>query len=177
MAIAPAAIRFPRLRSPLLDASSFTGTRFNDAASKAQFGNKLLTFIAEGFPETRFKPLYQRLSQTFGHIAHCDQYGFWSHFFAHTEGRIEFLEQTTQHPCYGAPEHTFSDVEWVVRQRVCEAPLLEAYRAARAAEITSAERELLCHLQVKHRATAAPLVSPSPIGPTRPPQQLDLLAL
>jgi len=65
----PAAI-VRSLTSPRLEAGAFTPTKWNSAEDKAMFGNSLLKFLANDFPRNAFtKRLYQRLSNTFGHIA------------------------------------------------------------------------------------------------------------
>jgi hypothetical protein len=51
--------------------SEFTPTQWSTTAEKADFGNTLLRFIEAGWRPTMFtKKLYNRLSNTFGHIAH-----------------------------------------------------------------------------------------------------------
>jgi hypothetical protein len=51
--------------------SEFVSTKFSTAADKADFGNAFLHFIESGWKETLFtKTFYNRLSNTFGHIAH-----------------------------------------------------------------------------------------------------------
>jgi hypothetical protein len=57
-------------KGPFL-ASEFVPTKFSSAADKADFGNALLNFLdADCTQELFTKKLYQRLSMTFGHIAH-----------------------------------------------------------------------------------------------------------
>ena len=52
-------------------AAEFTPTQWDSAEDKAKFPNALMKFIAHEFPRQSFtKSLYQRLSNTFGHIAH-----------------------------------------------------------------------------------------------------------
>lgn len=51
--------------------SEFTPTEWSTAADKAEFGNTLLHFIESEWKKTLFsKKFYNRLSNTFGHIAH-----------------------------------------------------------------------------------------------------------
>ncbi|VTZ23148.1 conserved hypothetical protein [Methylocella tundrae] len=114
----PAAI-VRSLTSPRLEAGAFTPTKWNSAEDKAMFGNSLLKFLANDFPRNAFtKRLYQRLSNTFGHIANYDLTGFFSTFFEDTAGKIDFLQQTLQWPCWGDPEYTYCDVERVVQTRL-----------------------------------------------------------
>ena len=59
------------LTIPAFTAAEFTPTQWASAEDKAKFANALMKFIANEFPRQSFtKPLYQRLSNTFGHIAH-----------------------------------------------------------------------------------------------------------
>jgi len=51
--------------------SEFVPTKFSTAADKAEFGNAFLHFIESEWKETLFtKTFYNRLSNTFGYIAH-----------------------------------------------------------------------------------------------------------
>ena len=62
------------LTTPAFTPEEFTATQWSAAADKAKFANALMTFIANEFPRRSFtKSLYQRLSNTFGHIAHYDR--------------------------------------------------------------------------------------------------------
>ena len=65
------------------------------AEDKAKFANALMKFIANELPRQSFtKPLYQRLSNTFGHIAHHSLDGFYAVFFERDTDKVVFLEQT-----------------------------------------------------------------------------------
>ena len=161
-----AVIAWPRLRSPRLQAEAFVPTRFSTAADKAKFGNDLLAFISEGFPKSRFtRAFYRQVSKHFGFIAHCDEHTFWQFYFTSTSGRIDFLHQIANYPCWGSYEHTYRDVEEVVRQRVREARLVDAYHAERRREIERGERATLARLQAKYTGTA--FAAPSPLEPVR----------
>jgi len=93
------------LRTPQLTAADFTPTKFNSADDKAWFANALLKFLADDYPRSGLTDrLYVRLSNSFGHIAHCDRSGFFEHFFLSLETKAEFLEQTLRWPCYGSAE-------------------------------------------------------------------------
>lgn len=151
MTIPVASIAFPKLHLPLFEDGAFTATKFQSSAEKAKFANHLLRFIGAGFPEAAFKkPFYNRLSMCFSHIAHYDRNGFWGHFFTSTDSRIDFLDHTLRGGGYGDPAWTCCDVELAVRKRVREAGVIEAYRRARSAEITGAERELLRRLKARY---------------------------
>jgi hypothetical protein len=59
------------MSSKRFHAESFTPTKWTTAEQKATFANQLMAFISADFPESKFtKKFYNRLSQTFGMIAH-----------------------------------------------------------------------------------------------------------
>jgi hypothetical protein len=94
--------------------------------------------------------LYRRLSMNFGHIAHYDRQGFLAEFFENFSGKVAFLQQTMMwRPCCD-PAWTYSDVERAVLKRLRACDPLTAYRQLRAAEVESAERELLNRLRAKY---------------------------
>lgn len=95
----------------------------------------------------------------FGFIAHYDEHTFWDFYFTSTDGRIDFLRQIADYPCWGSYEHTYRDVEEIVRQRVREARLVEAYHAERRREIERGERATLARLQAKYTDAAFPASS------------------
>ncbi|MDD2878336.1 MAG: hypothetical protein PHT60_14010 [Acidiphilium sp.] len=129
------------IRLPLLTPEPFTPTKWDDAPIKAKFGNHLLRFIAEDFPEHMFtQKFYARLANTFGHIAHYNKHGFWSEFFLTRETKIEFLDQTIRHPCYGDPAWTYSDVERVIRARLKQSGVIDWHRRLLVQETEAQER-------------------------------------
>ncbi|MCW8309038.1 hypothetical protein AruPA_18550 [Acidiphilium sp. PA] len=129
------------IRLPLLTPEQFTPTKWDDAPTKAKFGNHLLRFIAEDFPETMFtQKFYQRLSNTFGHIACYDRHGFWSEFFISRATKLDFLDQTIRHPCYGDPAWTYSDVEQVIRARLKQSGVIDCHRRLLMQEREARER-------------------------------------
>ena len=167
--------------------SEFVPTKFSSAADKADFGNALVHFLDTDCPQELFtKKLYQRLSMTFGHIAHYDRSGFYDTWFTRARHRAAFVEKTLRWPCHGDPEFTFSDVEYaiqqVMRQRNCLARFeLKAAEALRAAELRDLER-----LEAKYRTQkpqenagtaieTAPVALPDP-SPSSPniPSQISL---
>lgn len=150
------------LKVPLLAADEFTATKFHTADDKAWFGNAFLKFLADDCPQGAFtKRLYNRLSNSFGHIAHYDRGGFYEHFFLDLAGKIDFLRQTLQWPCYGHPEHTFSDVELALQARLSTAKLLPLLTARRDADIARRERELLARLKTKYEPEPQPCAAPT----------------
>ena len=141
---------------PLLQAEQFTATRFDAPQVKADFGNQLLDFIAEGFPQKRFtQRFYRVLMQHFGMIAHHDQHGFWREFFTTTADQVRFLEEITSHACWGDPAFTFSDLERVVVARLRSAGLVARLRAVLDRETEATERALLNRLQARYQPEKA----------------------
>lgn len=169
---------------PAFGADEFTPTKWDSAATKAEFANKLCRFVAADFKETLFtKTLYRRLSLCFGHIAHYDRFGFLDHFFRDLDGKVAFLEETLQWRSFGDPTYTYCDVERAVQARLRACNLLAAYRALRAAEIERAERAQLQRLQAKYDGATTqaepPLIhagrAPRPVQPRPPGDQPSLL--
>jgi hypothetical protein len=141
---------------PLLEAEQFTATRFDTTQAKADFGNQLLAFIAEGFPHKRFtQRFYRVLMQHFGMMAHYDQHRFWGEFFTTTADQVRFLEEITSHPCWGDPAFTFSDLERAVIARLGNAGLVARLRTVLDHEIEAAERALLNRLQARYQPEKA----------------------
>lgn len=127
--ILPTALR-RRLEQPRFDAAMFTPTRFATAAEKADFARYFVRFLAEGMPSAQFtKKFYNRLSTTFGHIAHVSQLGFYEHFFADLPGKLRFLEQTLGRWPVGDPAWTFRDVEHKLQERIHAAQILPLYQS------------------------------------------------
>ncbi|MEO8714805.1 MAG: hypothetical protein ABI369_07320 [Acetobacteraceae bacterium] len=158
----------PALTRPTFTEHDFIPTKFSTAAEKAWFANTLCRFIAEDCPRSRWtKRLYQRLSLTFGHIAHYDSLGFWAVFFETTAGKVSFIEQTLSWPCLGQPDHAYCDVERLIQARLRTCHTLDTYRALRDADIERRERAALDHLKAKYdgippaRAADLPTLRPA----------------
>lgn len=150
------------LKVPLLAADEFTATKFHSAEDKAWFANAFLKFLAADCPRGAFtERFYDRLSNSFGHIAQFDRHEFYERFFLDLDGKIAFLDQTLQWPCYGQPEHTFSDVELVLQARLSTAKLLPILIARRDADIARRERELLVRLKAKYEPQPQPYAAPT----------------
>jgi hypothetical protein len=146
--------------TPPLEPASFRPTRWSAAEDKAKFGNGLLRFIAKDMPKTLFTDLlYQRLSNSFGHIAHYDKSGFYRHFFEATADKIAFLRETLQHPCYGDPEYTFSDVERAVISRLKRINLIALYEATFTSSKVATERAELARLKTKYEPVPNPTIA------------------
>ena len=162
--ILPTALR-RQLEQPRFDAAMFTPTRFTTAAEKADFARHFVRFLAEGMPSARFtKKFYNRLSTTFGHIAHFSQLGFYEYFFADVAGKLRFLEQTLGWWPVGDPAWTFRDVEHELQKRIHAARVLSLYQSL---------------LQGNRSTSANPARAPSgahrlPSIPVARPPQADL---
>lgn len=144
-------------QKPLLQGADFKATKFDTADDKANFGNQLLAFIAEDFPERRFtEAFYRQLAMRFGMIAWYDKHGFWAEYFTRLPDKLRFVEEIVGHPCYGQPEYTFCDVERVVIVRLRTAEIVDRLRAAAAADREAIERALLNKLIERYRADLEP---------------------
>ena len=133
------------------DASQFTPTQWDTAQDKAAFAKQFVRFVQSDFAAKHFtKKFYQRLSMTFGNIAHFNRAGFWDEFFTSTADKVRFLEQTLQHPCYGDSAWTYSDVEQALQAWLRADGTLERYRQQLAEETESGERAELVRLRGKY---------------------------
>jgi hypothetical protein len=112
----------------------FSATPHSTAEEKARFCNDFTRFVLGGFDRKRFtQKFYQRLSLTFGHIAHFNASGFWETWFSTPEQQREFVQHVHEYVALGDPYYCWSDVErelktWVVTE-------------ARAVEVVLAENE------------------------------------
>jgi hypothetical protein len=159
------------LMNPAFTAAEFTPTQWVSAEDKAKFANALMKFIANEFPRQSFtRSLYQRLSNTFGHIAHTNVDGFYGAFFERDFDKVVFLEQTLSWPHFGDPTFTFSDVEHAVKRRLRAAKVIDIFRMLEADATRRRELATLARLQEKYGARP-PRPDPAPIGsqPSSPP--------
>ena len=138
-------------KGPLLP-SEFVPTKFSSAADKAEFGNALLHFLDADCPQELFtKKLYNRLSMTFGHIAHYDGTGFYDTWFARVRHKAAFIENILRRPCHGDPEYTFSDVEQALQRVVRDRNYLARFELRAAEELRTAELKEFERLEAKYR--------------------------
>ena len=138
-------------KGPLLP-SEFVPTKLSSAADKVEFGNALLHFLDANCPQALFtKKLYNRLSMTFGHIAHYDRAGFYDTWFIRARHKAAFIEKILRWPCHGDPEYTFSDVEQAVQQVVRDRNYLARFELGAADELRTAELKDLERLEAKYR--------------------------
>ena len=132
--------------------SEFVPTKFSSAADKADFGNALLSFLDAGCPQELFtKKLYQRLSMTFGNIAHYDRSGFYDTWFTRARHQAAFVEKTLRWPCHGDPVFTFSDVEYAIQQVMRQRNYFARFELKAAEALRTAELKDLERLEAKYR--------------------------
>ena len=159
--------------TPAFEPDQFVATKWSAAEDKAKFANSLMKFIANEFPPPAFsKALYQRLSNTFGHIAHYNRDQFYSVFFERDADKVLFLDQTLRWPCYGDPTYTFCDVERAVQRRLSSANVIEVFRMREADSTRKRELDALARLQAKYGTNREPPLS----SPQTSPPQADLFA-
>ena len=128
----------------------YTATQWDTAEDKAKFVNHFIKFVRAGFPKSKFnKKFYQRLSNTFGHIAHYNINGFWDTFFTTIEGKVRFLEITLNSPCYGDPAYTYCDAEKEIQRILKEENALELCRAILVVERDNKEYSEYMRLKQK----------------------------
>ena len=136
--------------------SDFVPTPFSTPKDKADFGNALIHFIESECKQELFRErLYNRLSMCFGHIAHCDRSTFYEVWFLSEPARLRFLHHCLRHPCWGSPEHTFSDVEQAIQREVRKRNYLVRYELRAAESVRSAEMVTLERLEAKYRPAAS----------------------
>lgn len=100
------------MKEKLFKAEQFTPTKWDSAEQKAKFANQFVRLIERGFQFHDFpKWFYNRLSNTFGHIAHYNQLGFWETWFENQGQQLAFLRHTATCQICGDPAFTYSDVE------------------------------------------------------------------
>ncbi len=144
------------LTTPAFVAADFVPTHWDNAEQKAKFANTLMRFIADDFPRSKFhKAFYQRLSNTFGHIAHCDLVGFYEHFFLTAKGKLVFLDQCATWPCHGDPTYTYSAVERAVVARLTQSQIVAILSSQIAVERRRRELALLSELKARYELVAA----------------------
>ena len=132
--------------------SDFTATKFSTAADKAEFGNTLLRFIESEWASALFtKSFYNRLSMSFGHIAHYNRAQFYEEWFSSLADQAGFLKHTLRVPCYGNPEYTFSDVERAIQRELVNRNYLAQYELRLVEEHQATDLALLRQLESKYR--------------------------
>jgi|SRR5579863_3334938 len=144
--------------------SEFTPTEWSTAADKASFGNTLLHFLDSGCSRELFtKKFYNRLSMTFGNIAHYNLEGFYDTWFTRDRHRLGFVQNLLRWPCHGDPKFTFSDVEYAIQRVMRERNYLGRFELGAAEELRTAEMKDLERLEAKYRKPQqAPLAEEPP---------------
>ena len=133
------------------DPTQFTPTQWSTAEDKAVFAKQFVRFVISDFAAKHFtEKFYQRLSNTFSHIAHYNRGGFWETFFTTTADKVQFLKMSVQYPCHGDPAWTYSDVERALQTWLKAEGTLEQYQQRLADEIEATELALLARLQAKY---------------------------
>lgn len=136
--------------------SDFTPTTCSTAADKADFGNAFLHFIDSGWKQALFtEKFYNRLSNTFGHIAHYDRPTFYSTWFTCDADQLRFLQNALRWPCWGDPAFTFCDVERALQREIRKRNYLALYGFKTAESLRFAEMVILERLEAKYRPAAA----------------------
>jgi hypothetical protein len=148
--------------------SEFVPTKFSTSADKAAFGNTFLHFIDSDWKETLFtKTFYNRLSNTFGHIAHYNGPTFYSTWFTSDADRLRFLEQALEWPCWGDAEFTFCDVERALQREIRNRNYVARYELKTAEAVRSAEIAILEQHEAKYRP-APTRRAEEPVDPVTP---------
>ena len=160
-------------KSAYFQPGMFVPSKHSDANEKASFANNLMDFVESGFEERKFtKALYQRLTLSYGFIAHYNREGFWSEYFTRSEDKAEFLARILRHPCHGDPDFTYSDVEKAVQARIRHMGFHGYYAQMADREREYAERALLTSLQAKYSDTQS--VASTPLLPVQAPLTIQL---
>ncbi len=135
--------------------SDFTPTKFSTAADKAEFGNAFLRFIDSEWKHALFtEKFYNRLSNTFGHIAHYDRPTFYSTWFTCDADQLRFLQNALRWPCWGDAAFTFCDVERALQREIRKRNYLALYELKAAESLRSAEMVILERREAKYRPVA-----------------------
>ncbi len=163
----PAIVR--TLREPAPTAADFVPTKFTPAETKAWFACHFLRFVSADFPRHQFtERFYRQVMHTFGFIAHYDSAGIWTEYFTGTTGKVEFIEQVVNYPCYGDPGHTFSDVEREIGRRLRQVNLLDFYRRKSRSEQDAADLAEFARLKARFEPGGMPVLGLPPMPPPAP---------
>ncbi len=147
------------LTNPAFTAAEFSPTQWDSAEDKAKFANALMKFIAGDFPRQSFtKSLYRRLSNTFGHIAHCDLEGFYGVFFNVTPTKLSSSTRPCAGPTSATPPSRIPTSSGVKR-RLSAANVIEGFRMREADAVRRRELATLARLEEKYGARTPPPAS------------------
>ena len=135
----------------IFTADRYMPTKFHSAEDKAKFANHFVRFVESGFKPTLFpKWFYNRLSNTFSHIAHFNRGGFYATWFDSLDSKIKFLVRLRDYPGYGSPEFTYCDVERDISKWIGESGLIEILRKEQLVQQEASERATLARLKQKY---------------------------
>ena len=158
-------------KAPPFVADLLVPTEFSTAEDKARFGNQLAAFVLSGFKQEKWtKALYKRLSLTFGHIAHYNMNGFWDEWFSTAAQQADWIRHVLEHPCYGDPAYTHSDLErqfkaWLALHKDEVEEVIRRNAGSEDAEAdTEAARVKALHGQTHQRFKVAMMAPPKPGG-------------
>lgn len=129
-----------------------TATEWDTVADKKKFIKQFKDFVLSGFVQSKFpKWFYVKLSNTFGHIAHYNQGGFYATFFLSTASKLEFIDTCLCGGGYGSPAFTYSDVEQILKAWLIEEDILGELRKQLDQEQEADERAEYARLSAKYR--------------------------
>ncbi len=139
------------MKTNIFKINQFTHTEWNSAEDKLKFAHQFVLFIESDFLWTKFpKWFYLKLSNCFSNIAHYNIDGFYDAQFSSLSRRVNFVWNCLDHPCYGDPKFTYSDVERVLQNWLKENNILDKVRAESNKETEISEREQLKRLREKY---------------------------
>lgn len=134
-------------------ADQFTSTEYDSAKEKAKWANAMVNFIEKGFREQDFtKRVYDGLYiHLYDHIAHYNQWGFYSEWFSTDRKRLEWFLYALDNVPHGSPRNwLWDDVEIAFAGWIRESGLIEEYSERIAKATEERERALLAQLKVKY---------------------------
>lgn len=130
---------------------NMTSTQFHSATEKETTLERFKRFFIKGCPETMFtKTLYDYASNMYGHIAHYDRQGYYQTWFTNPKQISEWFKWALQHPCYGDPAFTRSDVEKSLKIWIAESSILNHYKQLADNALQQIELAELKRLKVKY---------------------------
>jgi hypothetical protein len=110
------------------DMPDFIPTQWSTSADKKRFAQAFIRLVEGDFKLTLFpKWFYQRLSNCFSNIAHYNQGGFYDAQFCDAAHQSRFISNCLNHPCYGDPRFTYSDVERFLQTWIQDNGILDRY--------------------------------------------------
>lgn len=145
-----------KLIDTLLADNDLTATEFSTVADKEKFIRSFVSLVESGFNPNKFtKAFYISLSNTFGHIAHYNQGGFWDAQLSTLSRRINFLNRALEYGCYGSAAYTHCDAEKIIQKWIGQSGIIEKLQEQFNREIETREREILASLKAKYETQQA----------------------